>query len=117
MPAGSLAARSGHLEPFSFLDGTHDPKLSSWVESANRPGADFQIQNLPLGVFFRRPDSLPSIGVAIGDRILDLGRGAKSVYSTVLADAIFTLPDTLPQGIYDAEIYGNTYGGGSYDLH
>ncbi len=78
MPAGSLAARSGHLEPFSFLDSTHDPKLSSWVESANRPGTDFPIQNLPLGVFFRRPDSLPSIGVAIGDRILDLGRGAKS---------------------------------------
>jgi fumarylacetoacetase len=66
------------LEPFSFLDGTHDPKLSSWVESANRPGADFPIQNLPFGVFFRRPDSLPSIGVAIGDRILDLGRCARA---------------------------------------
>jgi fumarylacetoacetase len=76
MPAGSLAARSGHLEPFSFLNATHDPALSSWVESANRPGADFPIQNLPFGVFFRRTDALPSIGVAIGDRILDLRRSA-----------------------------------------
>src|ERR1700683_1273000 len=79
MPAGSLAARSGHLEPFSFLDSTHDPTLSSWVESANRPGADFPIQNLPFGVFFRSSaDPLPSMGVAIGDRILDLRRGAKA---------------------------------------
>jgi fumarylacetoacetase len=67
------------LEPFSFLDSTHDPTLSSWVESANRPGADFPIQNLPFGVFFRSSaDPLPSMGVAIGDRILDLRRGAKA---------------------------------------
>jgi fumarylacetoacetase len=67
------------LEPFSFLDSTHDPTLSSWVEPANRPGADFPIQNLPFGVFFRNsPDPLPSMGVAIGDRILDLRRGAKA---------------------------------------
>lgn len=29
------------------LDHTHDPSASSWVESANEPGADFPIQNLP----------------------------------------------------------------------
>ena len=28
------------------LNATHDPGLKSWVESANRPGADFPIQNL-----------------------------------------------------------------------
>ena len=75
MPAGSLAARSGHLEPFSLLDSTHDPTLESWVDSANLPGADFPIQNLPLGVFHRRPlGPLPysAIGVAIGDYILNL---------------------------------------------
>ena len=75
MPAGSLAARSGHLEPF-FLDHTHDPKLASWVESANRPDADFPIQNLPFGVFRSGPAC--AIGVAIGDCILNLGRTAQA---------------------------------------
>jgi fumarylacetoacetase len=74
MPAGSLAAKSGHLEPFSVLNATHDPTLSSWVESANLLG-DFPIQNLPFGVFRGNPDA---IGVAIGDRILDLGRTAQA---------------------------------------
>jgi fumarylacetoacetase len=50
----------------THLDATHDPRLQSWVESANDPGCDFPIQNLPLGVFDSR------IGVAIGDCILDL---------------------------------------------
>jgi fumarylacetoacetase len=31
------------------IDETHDPKLESWVESANDPGTDFPIQNLPVG--------------------------------------------------------------------
>jgi fumarylacetoacetase len=53
------------------LDETHDVRLKSWVESANSPATDFPIQNLPLGVF-RRGDDLPAVGVAIGDRILDL---------------------------------------------
>ena len=30
---------------------THDPAARSWVESANRPGCDFPVQNLPFGVF------------------------------------------------------------------
>ena len=34
-----------------MIDDTHDPARRSWVESANRPGCDFPIQNLPLGVF------------------------------------------------------------------
>ena len=58
------------------IDATHDPKLRSWVDSANEPGCDFPIQNLPFGTFLRqpRPDraSRPAIGVAIGDSILDL---------------------------------------------
>jgi fumarylacetoacetase len=66
--------RSGHLEPFSFypINQTHDPSLTSWVASANDPASDFPIQNLPFGRFNSR------IGVAIGDRILDLGRCADS---------------------------------------
>jgi fumarylacetoacetase len=48
---------------------THDSKWRSWVDSANDSQAGFPIQNLPFGMF--RPDN---IGVAIGDRILDLQR-------------------------------------------
>ncbi|MBB4041792.1 fumarylacetoacetase [Microvirga flocculans] len=52
------------------LDQTHDPKLESWVQSANGH-ADFPIQNLPFGVFSPRNGGARG-GVAIGDRILDL---------------------------------------------
>lgn len=55
-----------------MIDETHDPQLKSWVESANRPGCDFPIQNLPLGVFRTRADARSRLGVAIGDFILDL---------------------------------------------
>jgi len=56
------------------LDETHDPALESWVESANDPATDFPIQNLPFGSFRRADDSDWSIGVAIGDQVLDLRR-------------------------------------------
>jgi fumarylacetoacetase len=55
-----------------MIDETHHPALESWVESANRPGCNFPIQNLPLGVFRTASDSRPHLGVAIGDAILDL---------------------------------------------
>ena len=55
------------------LDRTHDPSLRSWVETANQKDTDFPIQNLPFGVFRERGKAENSrIGVAIGDRILDL---------------------------------------------
>jgi fumarylacetoacetase len=45
----------------------------SWVETANEPGGGFGIGNLPYGVFRKTPEKeRPRIGVAIGDRILDL---------------------------------------------
>jgi len=53
------------------LDETHDPDRRSWVETANEPGCDFPIQNLPFGVF-RTKQGPPRGGVAIGDQILDL---------------------------------------------
>src|SRR5208282_3021815 len=57
----------------SALDETHDSKVQSWVESANLAGSDFPIQNLPFGVFRRRDARAEAgVGVAIGDRILDL---------------------------------------------
>jgi fumarylacetoacetase len=52
------------------LDHTHDPKLRSWLASANSH-AEFPIQNLPLGVF-RPRGAEPRGGIAIGDYILDL---------------------------------------------
>ena len=55
-------------------DQTHDPRLRSWVDSANRPSCDFPIQNLPFAVF-RRAGGGENFrcGVAIGECVLDLG--------------------------------------------
>ncbi|SER20162.1 fumarylacetoacetase [Sphingobium sp. YR768] len=56
-------------------DETHDPALTSWVDSANGH-ADFPIQNLPFGIF-SPADGGARIGVAIGDYILDLAACAE----------------------------------------
>lgn len=56
-----------------LIDATHDPALSSWVESANAPDSDFPVQNLPLGRFrLAGADEPLRCGVAIGDQVLDL---------------------------------------------
>ncbi len=55
---------------------THDPAARSWVESANRPGCDFPVQNLPFGVF-RPAHGLARVGVAIGDQVFDLAAAAE----------------------------------------
>ena len=55
------------------LNHTHDPAARSWLASAQQPGTDFPIQNLPLAVFRRRGSPEPFRGgVAIGDQIIDL---------------------------------------------
>ena len=55
------------------LDATHDPGARCWVPSANEPGTDFPLQNLPFGRLRRTGGDEPwRIGVAIGDQILDL---------------------------------------------
>ena len=57
------------------LDETHDPSTRSWVESANVAETDFPLQNLPFGVFRALGTTAmggAKIGVAIGDRVLDL---------------------------------------------
>src|SRR5690349_1522090 len=56
-----------------MIDKTHDAKLRSWVDSANRPGCDFPIQNLPIGVFQAAEESRSRLGIAVGDFILDAG--------------------------------------------
>ena len=47
------------------------PRVMSWVESANRPEAEFPLNNLPCGVFSEGEEE-PRCGMAIGDFVLDL---------------------------------------------
>ncbi|WP_109489338.1 fumarylacetoacetase [Occallatibacter savannae] len=44
--------------------------LKSWVESANLPGCDFPLENLPYGAFSHGGER--RIGIAIGDQALDI---------------------------------------------
>ena len=57
---------------WTALNATHDPATLSWVESANTVDTDFPIQNLPFGRFRHNALEPWQIGVAIGDRVLDL---------------------------------------------
>ncbi len=52
------------------MNPTNDPALRSFIPVA--PESHFPIQNLPYGVFRRGPTGVPTIGVAIGDQVLDL---------------------------------------------
>ena len=72
------------------IDDTHDPARRSWVESANRPGCDFPIQNLPPGVFVPPGESRPRIGIAIGDAVLD----ASTWLSGETLNGYFALPSS-----------------------
>jgi fumarylacetoacetase len=71
------------------LNETHDPALRSWLASANAPGCDFTLQNLPFAVF-RRKGSHEAFrgGVGIGDQVLDLAAAARAgVFSGPAAKA------------------------------
>lgn len=71
------------------VNETHDQKRKSWVESANEPGCDFPIQNLPFGLFTcPELDELPAVGVAIGDQILDLSAVAETLWADDFDDQI-----------------------------
>jgi fumarylacetoacetase len=60
------------------LNHTHDANARSWLESANAPGTDFPIQNLPFGVFRRKaPGEAFRAGVAIGNQVIDLAAIAR----------------------------------------
>jgi fumarylacetoacetase len=72
----------------SNTQSPNDPKLTSWVESAQRDGCDFPIQNLPYGLFRRAGSAEPfRIGIAIGDQVLDLEAARRS-------------------GAWDADVFG-----------
>lgn len=53
------------------VDETHDELAESWVSSANQPGAEFPIQNLPFATI--KTESGSSVAVGIGDAALLLG--------------------------------------------
>jgi fumarylacetoacetase len=70
-----------------MIDRTHNKSLRSWVESANRHGADFPIQNLPFATFRTADNEEPRVGVAIGDSVLDVTRafGVKAMQDYMAA--------------------------------
>ena len=72
-----------------ILDHTHDPKIKSWLASANLPNTDFPLQNLPFGVFQRRNSKeTPRVGVAIGDSVLDVSAcAAHGLFPSALEQA------------------------------
>ena len=77
------------------IDATHAPDLRSWVESANQPGCDFPIQNLPLGMFRRRRSAERyRPGVAIGDAIVDL-LAARALLPAAVVAALEACDDGL----------------------
>ena len=47
-------------------------QIRSWVEAANDSNCDFPLENLPYGIFRPMESEDPRIGVAIGDKVLDL---------------------------------------------
>ncbi|WP_435276261.1 fumarylacetoacetase [Psychrobium sp. nBUS_13] len=74
----------------NLLNETHNPALTSWVESANESTTDFPIQNLPFAIF-KRKDSNENFrgGVAIGDQVVDLAALANAkLFDGVVADAL-----------------------------
>ncbi|MEP7316288.1 MAG: fumarylacetoacetase [Sphingomicrobium sp.] len=85
----------------SMIDETHDPARTSWMESANGH-PNFPIQNLPIGVFSIRDDN-PRIGVAIGEKIIDL-KAASGFLPGEWSDALSqsTLNDWFARGPDDA---------------
>ena len=55
------------------INETHDPELTSWVDSANGD-KQFPIQNLPFAIFRSQGDKVWRGGVAIGNKIIDLAK-------------------------------------------
>ncbi len=69
------------------INETHDPRLKSWVESANDPNTDFPIQNLPFCILLRTDEEgneFAFSGTVIGDKVLDFGAGfSKDIFSFI----------------------------------
>lgn len=48
----------------------NNPVLKSWIDVPK--GSDFTIQNLPFGIFIPKSENSPRVGVALGDKVIDL---------------------------------------------
>lgn len=56
--------------------------LRSWVSSAQAANADFTLHNIPFGVFRDwEGDDAPRVGVAIGDKVLDVSALKASLFN------------------------------------
>jgi len=78
------------MSTLHILNETHEPTLTSWLESANQQTSDFPIQNLPFAIF-KTKGSTETFrgGVAIGDQVLDLAAAQNSgVFSGLALQAI-----------------------------
>lgn len=76
----------------NMLNETHDPSLTSWLDSANDSAIGFPVQHLPFAVF-RRAGRLEAYrpGVALGDQIIDLAQlAAIKPFSGLAAEALNT---------------------------
>jgi fumarylacetoacetase len=62
------------------------PRKKCWLDSANDPAGDFPLENLPFGVF--EGDGADVLGLAIGDRILNLAGGAAAGLFEGLAEPV-----------------------------
>jgi fumarylacetoacetase len=78
------------------LNSTHDSSARSWVSSASQEGCDFTLQNLPYGVFSRDGER-GSVGVAIGDQVLDVAACAD-------AGLLGTLPTAVASALHSESL-------------
>jgi fumarylacetoacetase len=93
-----------------MIDRTHDPLLQSWVESANHPGTEFPIQNLPYVTFRLRGEELTRLGIAIGDMLLD----ASEAFHLQSMRHIMSMPRTARTDIRrTSSRYLSTYSSGA----
>ena len=67
------------------------PLIKSWVASANDPGCDFPLNNLPYGVFSNDPHDA-RCGVAIGDQVLDMAAVEAAGLIRLSDEPVFDLP-------------------------
>ncbi len=89
------------------IDETHDPKLESWIESANDPTTDFPLQNLPLATRAAEHDGevWQSVVTRVGDSFVNLnhiGAIAEELGLDQSLWTIFDLDDLVTSGNWPA---------------
>ena len=93
------------------IDETHDPKLESWVESANDPETDFPLQNLPFtGMLVELSDDdgpasdlTIELFVPLGDMMIDINALAEADQLNGLIPELPELEYVPTQAAFDPE--------------